>query len=118
MTRLTPAQATAQTGLSIDTLRYYEKEGLIGPVERDTAGRRTYGDDDVFWIGLVTCLRDAGLGIADLREFTGLVRSREAAAQDKVGFLQAHRERLLERREAIDRALAVVGEKIEHYSAG
>lgn len=67
MTTLTPAAAADRTGVSIDTLRYYEREGLIGPVRRSTGGRREYTEEDVFWIGLVTCFREAGLGIADLR---------------------------------------------------
>lgn len=67
MTTLTPAAAAARTGVSIDTLRYYEREGLIGPIRRSAGGRREYTEDDVFWIGLVTCFREAGLGIADLR---------------------------------------------------
>lgn len=69
-----PAETVERTGLSHDTLRYYEREGLIGPVPRDGGGRRRYEDADLEWIGLVTCLRDAGLGIADLRRFTELLR--------------------------------------------
>lgn len=59
MTTLTPAAAADRTGVSIDTLRYYEREGLIGPVRRSTGGRREYTEEDVFWIGLVTCFREA-----------------------------------------------------------
>ncbi len=50
-------------------------EGLIGPIARTAGGHRAYDGDDLFWIGLVTCLRDAGLGIAELREFTSLLRA-------------------------------------------
>ncbi|WRZ16388.1 MerR family transcriptional regulator [Streptomyces sp. NBC_00341] len=56
---LTPATAAEGTGVSLDTLRYYEREGLIGPIRRSAGGRREYTDDDVFWIGLVTCFRSA-----------------------------------------------------------
>ncbi|MFZ4281513.1 MerR family transcriptional regulator, partial [Streptomyces rhizosphaericola] len=64
MTALTPAAAADRTGVSIDTLRYYEREGLIGPIRRSGGGRREYTENDVFWIGLITCFRDAGLGIS------------------------------------------------------
>jgi len=67
---IAPGDAAQRTGLSLDTLRYYEREGIIGPIRRDTGGRRRYTEDDVAWIGIVTCLRDAGLGIDDLRRFT------------------------------------------------
>lgn len=113
---LTPAETAARTGLSIDTLRYYEKEGLVGPVGRASSGHRTYCDDDLFWIGLVTCLRDAGLGIAELREFTTLLRG-DADAADRVEFLRAHRAELEGRVATIQKAIGVLTDKIAYYSA-
>lgn len=114
---LTPAAAAAQCGVSLDTLRYYEREGLIGPVARTAGGHRTYGEDDLFWVGLVTCLRAAGLGIGDLREFTALLRS-EGDPRARVDFLRHHRAVLQQRAASIATAVAVLDEKIEHYSAG
>lgn len=115
MTDLTPAQVVARTGVSVDTLRYYEREGLIGPVRRTLGGHRSFTEDDLFWIGLVTCLREAGLGIADLRSFTEMLRSQGTPA-DKVAFLTDRRGELERRRAAIDTALGVLAEKIDHYS--
>ena len=112
---LTPQATAERAGVSLDTLRYYEREGLIGPIARTAGGHRAYGDDDLFWIGLVTCLRDAGLGISELREFTSLLRS-EGSASDRVAFLQGHRRELQERKTRIDLALGVLDDKIAHYS--
>ncbi|WZH38228.1 MAG: MerR family transcriptional regulator [Microbacterium enclense] len=113
-TTWTPAEAAARTHLSLDTLRYYEREGLIGHVARTAGGHRAYTEHDLFWIGLITCLRDAGLGIADLREFTVLLREDDAG--DRVAFLTAHREELENRRHKLERAIEVLDEKIAHYS--
>lgn len=112
---LTPQATAARAGVSLDTLRYYEREGLIGPVARTAGGHRAYDETDLFWIGLVTCLRDAGLGISELREFTALLRS-QGNASDRVAFLQEHRLELRQRRARIDLALGVLDEKIAHYS--
>lgn len=71
---LTPAEAANRTNLTLDTLRYYEREGLIGPVDRTSGGTRAYFEEDVFWVGLVSCLRGAGLGITEPREFTVNIR--------------------------------------------
>lgn len=109
-----PADAVERTGLSLDTLRYYEREGLIGPVPRDAAGRRRYGEDDLAWIGLVTCLRDAGLGISDLRRFTELLRG-SAEPVDRVSFLEQRRAELAERLVQTQRALDALDGKIAHY---
>lgn len=109
-----PAAAAERTGLSLDTLRYYEREGLIGPVDRSAGGRRRYSEDDLSWIGVVTCLRDAGLGIADLRRFTELLRS-EAGSDDRVAFLRRRRAELEERRRLTERAISVLDDKIAYY---
>ncbi|WP_328498833.1 MerR family transcriptional regulator [Streptomyces sp. NBC_00414] len=115
MTILTPAATVDRTGVSIDTLRYYEREGLIGPIRRSAGGRREYTEEDVFWIGLVTCFRDAGLGIADLREFVAILRT-EHSAQDRVVFLRERRTALEQRVAALRRAIGVLDEKIDYYS--
>ncbi|MDQ0771796.1 DNA-binding transcriptional MerR regulator [Streptomyces aurantiacus] len=115
MTTLTPAAASDRTGVSIDTLRYYEREGLIGPVRRSVGGRRQYTEDDVFWIGLVTCFRDAGLGIADLRGFVAILRA-EHPPQERVAFLRERRAALEQRVAALSRAMQVLDEKITYYS--
>ncbi|BCL25185.1 MerR family transcriptional regulator [Streptomyces aurantiacus] len=115
MTTLTPAAASDRTGVSIDTLRYYEREGLIGPVRRSVGGRRQYTEDDVFWIGLVTCFRDAGLGIADLRGFVAILRA-EHPPQERVAFLRERRAALEQRVAALGRAMQVLDEKITYYS--
>ncbi|PZT71178.1 MerR family transcriptional regulator [Streptomyces sp. SW4] len=115
MTTLSPAAAAERTGVSLDTLRYYEREGLIGPIRRSAGGRRQYTEEDVFWIGLVTCFREAGLGITDLREFVAILRS-EHSAQDRVAFLRERRAALEGRVAALRRAIDVLDDKIAYYS--
>ncbi|MFF8989388.1 MerR family transcriptional regulator [Streptomyces sp. NPDC014983] len=114
MTALSPAAAADRTGVSVDTLRYYEREGLIGPIRRSAGGRREYTEDDVFRIGLVTCFREAGLGIADLRGFVALLRA-ERPPRDRVSYLRERRAVLEQRVAALHRAMAVLDEKIAHY---
>lgn len=117
MSTYTPAEAAERTGLSLDALRYYEREKLLPPVARTAGGRRAYCDDDLAWAGIITCLRDAGLGIADLREFTRMLRTEAPGwAGERVAFLHRRRQELLERRRSIDAALTVLTEKIDHYS--
>lgn len=115
-TPLSPSDAARQTGVTLETLRYYEREGLVGPIERTAGGIRAYSPDDLAWIGIVTCLREAGLGIADLRRFTTLLRA-SGPDVDRVAFLRARMDDLLERRRQMDAAIVVLTEKIAHYSA-
>ncbi|MFV0137996.1 MerR family transcriptional regulator [Streptomyces sp. HMX87] len=115
MTIFTPAMAADRTGVSIDTLRYYEREGLIRPIRRSSGGRREYTEEDVFWIGLVTRFREAGLGITDLRGFVAILRA-DHPAQERVTFLRERRTALEERVAALRRAIVVLDEKIAYYS--
>jgi DNA-binding transcriptional MerR regulator len=116
MTSYEPSAAAEATGISLDTLRYYEREGLIGPIQRSSGGQRRYDQDDIAWIGLITCFREAGLGIADLRRFTSLLRV-DGQPQDRVTFLRERREELLDRVQRTQSALRVLDDKIAHYSA-
>lgn len=103
------------TGVAPDALRYYEREHIIGPIARDSGGRRRFSENDVAWIGVVTCMRKAGLGIADLREFAQMMRT-DTEAADRVAFLRERREVLTERMSAMARALSVLDDKIAYYS--
>lgn len=117
MTTYAPAEASERTGLSLDTLRYYERLELFGPVHRDTAGRRVYSDHDVAWVGLLVCLRNAGLGISDLQQFMGRMRDRSSGSTGLVELLEEHRSRLRDEVAKMNLALGVLDDKITYYSA-
>ncbi|WP_350348778.1 MerR family transcriptional regulator [Agromyces sp. G08B096] len=89
MDALTPAQVAEATGFSLDTLRYYEKEGLIRPVERTAGGRRRYRRADVDWLDLIKCLRDTGMPIADLKRYARLAQD-ESTLTERLELLEAH----------------------------
>ncbi len=116
MTAYAPAEASERTGLSLDTLRYYERLGLFGPVERTPGGQRIYTEHDVAWVGLLVCLRNAGLGITDLQRFMGKLRDRANGNGDVVELLQDNRARLQAEIAKMTVALNVLDDKIAHYS--
>ena len=84
-------EAARETGVSIDTLRYYEREGLL-QVERSASGHRCYRESDLEWIRVLTRLRDTGMPIRRMREFAALVRGDESNLAERVRLLEAHRE--------------------------
>jgi DNA-binding transcriptional MerR regulator len=115
MTAYAPAEASERTGLSLDTLRYYERLGLFGPVGRTTGGRRIYTESDVAWVRLLVCLRQAGLGITDLQRFMGSLRDRSNGNGGVVELLESHRARLLGEIAKMNIALDVLDGKLAHY---
>jgi DNA-binding transcriptional MerR regulator len=113
---LSIAEAAERTGLTPDTLRYYEKDGLmVRPVLRVSSGHRRYSEDDVSWIVLVTRLRSTGMPIRDVRRYADLVREGDGTEHARLALLKAHRQTVLARLAEVQDHLAAVDHKIEHY---
>ncbi|MDF5753290.1 MerR family transcriptional regulator [Spongiactinospora sp. TRM90649] len=90
----TPAQAVERTGFSLDTLRYYERIGLLEPVTRNAAGQRRFSERDIGWLGMVRCLRDTGMPIAEMLRFAKLTRAGDHTITDRVAVLAEHDRRV------------------------
>ena len=117
-TGLTIAEAAEQTGLTADTLRYYERDGLmLRSVPRATSGHRQYAEDDIDWIRLITKLRSTGMPIRDVRRYTDLVRAGEGNEQERLDLLRAHREVVLARLAEVHDHLGAIDYKIDVYEA-
>lgn len=109
------AEVSARTGLSRDTLRWYESEGLIPAVPRTSAGVRRYDDATIRMIDLLVRLRRTGMSVAHMRDFVTMVAQGAVTHGRRMRLLEDHREEVESRiRELID-DLAVVDEKIGHY---
>lgn len=116
MTGVTIAEAAGQLGLSADTLRYYEKDGLLlRPVPRTSSGHRTYDEPDLRWIKLVTCLRATGMPIRDVRRYAALVRAGDGNETERLALLHAHRESVLRELAEVTAHLGAIDHKIGIY---
>lgn len=112
----TIAEAAEQTGLSTDTLRYYERDGLmLRPVPRSSAGHRVYGPDELRWVTMVTKLRATGMPIRDVRRYAELVRAGEGNEEERLALLQAHRQVVLARLAEVQDHLGAIDHKIGIY---
>ena len=92
--RLTPAQAVERSGFSLDTLRYYERIGLLGTLERSHGGQRRFTPDDLEWLGVLRCLRDTGMPIAEMLRYAELARAGDATIVERLEILQTHDDRV------------------------
>ncbi|MFE6449456.1 MerR family transcriptional regulator [Nocardiopsis dassonvillei] len=111
----TPGQVAQRFDLTLDTLRYYEKAGLLRRVERSPSGHRRYRADDVELLDMIRCLRETDMPIVRLREFAELIREGEHTVPDRLDLLQGHQERLDERMEEMRRCQTVIQHKIDYY---
>jgi DNA-binding transcriptional MerR regulator len=110
------AQAAQRSGLSIDTLRYYERIGLVDPPARDSGGRRSYSDDDLGWLAFVTRLRTTGMPIRMMREFAQLRHGGDLTAGRRKQILVEHRNDVRARVAELQTCLEVLDYKIDHYA--
>ena len=112
---MTIAEVSKKFDISADTLRYYERIGLIPPVHRTAGGIRDYTDDDCNWVGFVKCMRSAGLTIEALIEYVTLYQQGDETIQARKDLLIEQRRLLLERIEEMQATVARLDGKIERY---
>ena len=114
--QLTPAQMAERTGVSIDTLRYYEREGLLESVQRNASGHRRYSTDDVMWVEVLRCLRATGMTMEQLRSYCDLGAQGDHTQPERLELLLQHRKIVLQQIEEMQQSLVLVDHKINFYT--
>ena len=112
---MTIAEVGRQFELTPDTLRYYERLGLIPPVHRTESGIRDYEQTDINWVEFIKCMRDAGVSIETLAEYVSLFQQGDNTAGARKALLVEQRAQLAARIEAMQAVLARLDKKIEGY---
>jgi DNA-binding transcriptional MerR regulator len=112
---LTIADAARTSGLSVHTLRYYERAGLIDGVDRAASGHRRYSEADLAWIEALRRLRATGMPIRRIRRYAELVRVGEGNERERLALLEEHRAAVQAELEQVRTHLAFVERKIATY---
>ena len=112
---LTIAEAAERAGISAHTIRYYERAGLLAPIERTDSGHRRFAAEDIEWIVVITKLRATGMPIRRIREYAELVREGDGNELERLALLESHREEVLRRLDEVQQNLELVDYKIALY---
>jgi len=104
-----------RTGLSISTIRFYEKSGLCPVVERGSDGKRVFSTTDADWLVLLASLRATGMPMSEMRAFAELYASGDATIPDRKAALLAHRRSLADREAELDRCRTILDGKLKRY---
>jgi DNA-binding transcriptional MerR regulator len=115
MSNLRIGELSARSGRTVHAIRWYEAQGLIPGVVRDTGGRRVYHEQHVDWLDLMERLRRTGMSIAEMRAYTALVKQGRSTLKLRQEMLYAHRARVLETIAEWTRALKLIDSKIDFY---
>ncbi|HEY9152930.1 MAG TPA: MerR family transcriptional regulator [Anaerolineales bacterium] len=108
-------EVSEQFGLSSDTLRYYERVGLIPPVNRNGSGMRDYNELDLRRVEFIKCMRSAGLPVEVLIEYVGLVQQGDQITEARKEILIEQRGLLIARMKEMQNTLDILNHKIEVY---
>jgi DNA-binding transcriptional MerR regulator len=112
----TIGEAAEKCGLSQHTLRWYERIGLLAPIERGSDGRRRFSDGDLDWLSLITKLRATGMPVRDMQRYAGLVRS-GAGQAERLELLKRHREQVRRAIASQRECLKLLDAKITYYGS-
>lgn len=112
------AEVSKKYGLTADTLRYYERIGLLPPVARNKSGNRNYGEVDLARIEFIKCMREAGLSIEVLTKYIHLFLEGDATLKEREDLLITERDRLQERINVMQATLERLNHKIGLYQSG
>ncbi|RMB57837.1 MerR family transcriptional regulator [Tessaracoccus antarcticus] len=115
--RMSIGEVAATTGLSVHALRFYEKEGvLLGPVSRNSGGRRRYTTSDVEWLLICGKLRESGMPLSELTRFAALVRQGPGNESERLHLLDAHRKSVDAQIEALQECRSLIAWKVGVYT--
>lgn len=108
-------QMSEMTGLSVFNIRYYEKEGLIRNISRNSKGIRIFTAKEVDWISFLKRLRDMGVPLAVMKEYALLREQGDPTVRERKELLKGHRRILLERRAVLDKQVEILDQKVNYY---
>lgn len=109
------AQVCEKYGLTQDTLRYYERIGLLPRVNRNKSGIRDYTEEDCRWVEFIKCMRGAGLSIEVLIEYVSMFQQGDETISARKDLLVEQRDQLIERIEEMKNTLERLNKKVERY---
>lgn len=109
--------ASKETNMSADTIRYYERIGLIPPVKRNENGIRNFDEEDLRWIVFSRQMRHAGISIEVLIEYLQLLRTGDTTVPARIDLLREQRNELQDRIDEMQGALEHLNYKIENYQS-
>ena len=112
---MTIAEVSKEFGLTADTLRYYERIGLLPAVNRNSSGNRDYTQEDCRWVQFIKCMRSAGLSIETIIEYVSLFQLGNATIAIRKELLIEQRKQIFDKIEELQGTLEYLDKKIDGY---
>lgn len=109
------AEAACRSGLSIDTIRFYERSGLLPEIARGADGKRSFTTENIDWLVLLGSLRDTGMPMKTMSRFAALYRSGDKTVAERRQILAEHSDHLKRKRRELDGCQKLLSYKLSMY---
>lgn len=109
------SEVAERTGLSLSTIRYYEKSGLCPEIRRGPDGKRQFSSTDTDWFLLLSSLRETGMSLSNMRTFAKLYAFGHETVPERKAALLMHRKSLDDRQAELDRCRTILDRKLLKY---
>ncbi|QIS06381.1 MerR family transcriptional regulator [Nocardia brasiliensis] len=113
--RYSIGEVSERSGLTRDTLRWYERIGLMDYIGRDRTGKRRFSDRDLEWLTLIGRLRTTGMSVADMVRYAELVRAGDSTFPERLAMFRKTRAEVLAKIDELRQTVAVLDYKIDIY---
>lgn len=111
-------QVSEKLGISVYTLHYYDKEGLLPFIKKKENGTRVFTEDDVEWVDMILALREIDMPIAKIKEYISLLVQGEVTLSQRRTLITQYREYLEYRMQAMKKCLDITSRKLNEYDKG
>lgn len=108
-------QVAAKTGLTVHTLRYYEKEGLLPFVRKSSSGLRMFSDNDLAWLSIIECLKETGMPLKGIKQYIDWVREGDATLPQRLEMFKQQQVKVLAQIEQFQKYLQKIDYKVRLY---
>lgn len=108
-------EVASKFGLSAHTLRYYDKEGLLPFIARNTSGNRIFTDDDLDWVKLICCLKNSGMPIKEIKTYCDLCLVGSQTSENRKSMLLEHRKEIARQIKQLKQNMQLIDTKIAFY---
>ena len=110
-------QVAEKMNLTVYTLRYYEKEGLLPFVHRDNTGNRSFNENDLEWLSVICCLKNTGMPIKQIKQYIDWCLDGDETLEARKQMLIEHRRDVLQQINVLKHNLEKIDYKISHYQS-
>lgn len=110
-------EVAKKTGLSTYTLRFYEKEGLLPNIRKNSAGLRRFSENDLNWLSVLDCLKSTGLPLKEIKRYLELSKQGDATLKERMQIFERQKKRLDEQIKVLQSNMEKINFKIKYYQA-